>query len=426
MMRKNKAFLQSMIQIALPVTLQSLLQSSFSVVDQIMIGRLGSVSIAAVGLGGKFASLYSVLLGAVTAAAGIMISQYIGQKAEREVRRSFLVNLLLAVGLALVFLWLSACFPGKIMGVYTKDKETVGQAARYLSIYAVSYLPMAVSMITAALLRCLGAAALPLYGSMASVVVNTGMNYLLIFGKGGLPQLGIEGAALATAISQWISAILMVLFLIWWCQRAGIRRAVPWQKRTESKNSWRSRQFDYRRAGQYLGILCPIILCEFFWSLGENVYTAIYGNIGTDACAAMTLTVPVQTLLMGALSGLSQAAGILIGKSLGSGSGEKAYEESKLLMVYGFIASLCLSVVLLLTKNFYVQIYQVEPAVRAATGHILTAFAIISPVKVQNMILGGGIIRSGGKTKYILMVDFVGTWFFGVPLGLLAAFVWQL
>lgn len=177
---------------------------------------------------------------------------------------------------------------------------------------------------------------------------------------------------------------------------------------------------------QYLGILAPILVCEFMWSLGENVYAAIYGNIGTDACAAMTMTGPIQGLMIGALSGLAQAAGILIGKSLGNEEYDKAYKDSKRLMWYGLAGSLVPSVALVLLGQFYVRIYNVEPQVRTMAYQLLVVFAIVSPVKVQNMILGGGIIRSGGKTQYVMWVDLIGTWIFGVPLGLLSAFVFDL
>ena len=185
-------------------------------------------------------------------------------------------------------------------------------------------------------------------------------------------------------------------------------------------------RFVHAERMQYLGILAPILVCEFMWSLGENVYAAIYGNIGTDACAAMTMTGPIQGLMIGALSGLAQAAGILIGKSLGNEEYDKAYKDSKRLMWYGLAGSLVLSVALVLLGQFYVRIYNVEPQVRTMAYQLLVVFAIVSPVKVQNMILGGGIIRSGGKTQYVMWVDLIGTWIFGVPLGLLSAFVFDL
>ena len=406
-------FYKNVIRIAVPVTLQSLLQSSFSVVDQLMIGTLGSSSIAGVGLGGKFVSLYSVPLSAIAAAAGIMISQYMGKQEEKEISRSYFSNLFLALTLGILFACMCVLLPGKIMWFYTKDGVTGAIGAGYLCILALSFLPMAVTSLTTTLLRCMEAAMFPLYASIAAVMLNTLLNYLLIFGKAGVPQLGANGAAIATVLSQIVLCAMTLAFFFYHYKKQKIKMRLIWRFHGSAKK-------------QYLGILCPILVCEFLWSLGENVYGAIYGNMGTQACAAITLTVPIQTLLIGALSGLSQAAGIMIGKSLGSGAYEKAYRESKQLMWYGFGGSLVLSVLLLFAGPFYVRFYQVEPEVRRSAVRLLVAFAVIAPVKVQNMILGGGIIRSGGKTKYIMWVDFIGTWIFGVPLGLLSAFVWKL
>lgn len=409
----RKEFHKALLEIAVPVTLQSLLQSSFSVVDQMMTGQLGSVSIAGIGLAAKFASLYSVLVAAVATAAGIMMAQYLGKKDEQEVGRSFYTNLCLALLAAALFTGLSCLFPGKIMGIYTEDGATREAAAGYLRILGVSFVPMAVSTMLAALLRCRGAAALPLYSGIFSAVLNTMLNYVLIFGKMGFPAMGAEGAALATLLARICDCMIMYrLFVL-------LQRRGSWKLPFLVRLGREKRKL-------FAGILLPILVCEFFWSLGENVYAAIYGHMGTASCAAMTLTTPIQVLMIGALSGVSQASGIMVGKSLGSGEQEKAYDDSKRLMLYGAFGSLCLSVLLVLLRGPYVRIYQVEDSVRTMAGQILLAFAVISPVKVQNMILGGGIIRSGGRTDYVMVIDLIGTWCFGVPLGLVSAFVFRL
>ena len=153
---------------------------------------------------------------------------------------------------------------------------------------------------------------------------------------------------------------------------------------------------------------------------------AIYGRMGTESSAAMTLINPVQGLMIGALCGLSQAAGVLIGKRLGNGEYEEAYAESKKMIRYGFVGSAVLSLLIIAAGRYYVEIYQVEDAVKQLTVQILFAYAVIAPFKVQNMIVGGGIIRSGGRTKYVMVIDLIGTWIFGVPLGLISAFVLHL
>ena len=173
-------------------------------------------------------------------------------------------------------------------------------------------------------------------------------------------------------------------------------------------------------------MLLPVVVNEFLWSVGQNVNTYIYGHIGTRGLAAMSLTGPIQGLLIGALSGISQAAGIIIGKRLGQKEYEAAYKESKLLCLYGLVSSLLLSVALIGFRNLYTEIYQVEDVVKETAAQLLLAFAVLAPIKVENMILGGGVIRSGGRTRYIMMIDMFGTWVVGVPLGLLTGLVLKL
>ena len=180
------------------------------------------------------------------------------------------------------------------------------------------------------------------------------------------------------------------------------------------------------RDGFLASVLLPLFVCEASWSLGENVYAAIYGRMGTEQSAAMTLTAPIQGLVIGALCGLSQAAGVIVGKRLGGEDYDGAYRAAKRLMVYGAVGAAVLCAVVLLTSGAYVEIYQVSRTVKQLTRQILFVYALAAPVKVLNMILGGGILRSGGRTAYVMGIDMLGTWGFGVPLGLLGAFVWRL
>ena len=154
-MKRKASFFGSVCRLAIPVALQSMLQASFGIVDQIMIGQLGSVSVAGVGLSGKFSGIVSVVVAAIGSVAGIMISQYLGQKNAPEVRRSFYANLLFACGIAGLFTALCALFPGSIMGLYTKDLPTRQAAADYLAIVAGSFLPMAGATLLSTLFRCM-------------------------------------------------------------------------------------------------------------------------------------------------------------------------------------------------------------------------------------------------------------------------------
>ena len=410
----NKVFLNLVLTLALPVALQSMLQASFGIIDQIMIGQLGSVSVAGVGLAAKFASIFNVIVSAVSGIAGIMIAQYIGQENKPEVRRSFNVNLGLTLIIALIFTFVCVCFPEFIMGLYTEDVATIAEAASYLRIFVLTFLPLAAATIISTVFRCMEKARLPLYASIFSAVLNTVLNYILIFGRFGAPKMGVKGAAIASVAAQCVNFLIMFVVLV---SRDNVIK--------------KDKSISYSDIGsfntvQYLAMLSPALFSETMWSLGENVYAMIYGHMGTDSMAAMTLINPIQGLLIGALSGLASAAAIIIGKRLGAGDYDDAYNSGKKLIKYGFIASVILSIVVLLTAGLYVRIYNVSDEVKSITVSILFVFAIVAPVKVINMILGGGIIRSGGKTQYVMMIDLIGTWCFGVPLGLLSSRVLKL
>ena len=412
-MKTKDHFFKAVCTLAIPVALQSMLQSSFSMVDQIMIGQLGEINVAGVGLAGKFASIYSVVISAIGAVAGIMIAQYLGQKNRSEVRRSFFTNFLLGAGIAGMFMVICTLFPNQIMGAYTRDVQTRQAAAEYLMLISGTFVPMAGATLLSTLFRCLEKPRLPLYASILSALLNTGLNYIMIFGKLGISPMGVRGAAFATVISQCANFLLMLLML---SKNGFLLKSNEGEPTATLRMNW----------GQYWSMLLPLLVCEVVWSLGENVYAAIYGHMSTDASAAMTLTNPIQGLVIGALCGLSQAASVIIGKHLGSGENEEAYWSAKKLMLYGAIGSALLSVIVMIASKAYVGIYQVDNAVKTMTMQILFAYAIVVPFKVLNMILGGGIIRSGGRTKYVMFIDMVGTWCFGVPLGLLSAFVWKL
>lgn len=412
MIRNRKEFQKELVQIAVPVTLQCLMQSSFSVVDQIMTGQLGSISIAGIGLGGKFASIYSVVIAAIASIAGIMIAQYIGKKDEKEVGRSFYTNLVASLILVAIFTLLSVIMPFQILGLYTDDAAAVQEGVDYLRIYAISFLPIAVTSILSAYLRCVQSAKIALYAGIFASIANTILNYVLIFGNAGFPAMGVKGAAWASVIAQLIGCIIIVISFFYLYRKRTWK--IPFVIKTDKEHM-----------KQYLIILMPLLLCEFFWSLGENVYASIYGHVGTKALAAMTLTNPLQALVMGALSGVSQAAGVIIGKRLGAADIENAYNDSKRLMYTGLVCSIILSIIVIVFNKYYVLIFNVENDVRQITRYLLIAYAFVAPVKVQNMILGG-ILRSGGKTTYVMAIDLIGTWIFGVPLGLLSAFVFRL
>lgn len=187
-----------------------MLQSSFSMIDQLMVGQLGSTAVSAVEVAGRPSFVYCVVLGAVATIAGIMISQYLGMEDRKMADRSLWVNLVAATALALLLGALCFLFPDQIVGLYIKDDPSVLAAGQnYLTCILWAYLPMGLSSTLAVMIRCLGRAVWPLVCGILSAIVNTGLNYALIFGHFGFPVFGVTGAAIASVVSQLVNLMMI-------------------------------------------------------------------------------------------------------------------------------------------------------------------------------------------------------------------------
>ena len=409
----DKDFKKKLIEIALPVTVQCLMQSSLSLIDQIMIGSLGSQCIAGIGLAGKFTSLFSVTVAAIVTAAGILISQYFGAKNERGVRDSFYLPLYLSLILVVIFYLLSVCLPVQVMSLYANDKNTVAKAASYLIYRTPGYLACVITMFISTLLRNMNRAKLPAIAGIIAIITNTVMNWFLIYGIWLFPRLEEAGAALATVISQILEMLIVLTLFIREKKRNNIFLKPTFHfSKDFSKNNF--------------AILMPILIGEFLWSLGENVYAVIYGHLGTEACAAMTLMFPIQGIAIGALCGVSSAAGIIVGNSLGADNNDRAYSEAISFVKFTVGTGILIGIVVCAISPIYVKLFNVAPETRQITIKILIAFALVFTAKVFNMVVGGGVLQSGGQTKFMTLINIIGPWAFGVPMGFLAAYCFKL
>ena len=409
----NKEFKRQLVDIALPVTIQCLMQSSLSLIDQIMVGRLGSEAIAGVGLAGKFTSLFSVTLAAIVTVAGILIAQYRGAKDEKGVSDSFFFPLYFSLVLTLIFSAFSVFFPGRIMAVYADDAVTISKSAVYLKWRTIEFLPSVITLFVSTMLRNMNKAKLPAIAGIISIFANTFFNWLFIFGIWIFPQMGEAGAALATGLARFIEMMIVLILFIR-------------EKRNQNLYLKPSVKFSKSFVKNVFSILLPILVGEFLWSLGENMYAVIYGHLGTEPCAAMTLMYPIQGIAIGALCGISSAAGIITGNALGANDLEKAWKYGMNFVKLTVISGIAIGILVCLVSPLYVKLFNVDNETRKVTVKILIAFALVFTAKVFNMVVGGGVLQSGGQTKFMTAVNIIGTWGFGVPLGFLSAYLFHL
>ncbi|HIW32802.1 MAG TPA: MATE family efflux transporter [Candidatus Paenibacillus intestinavium] len=408
----NKAFYKNLYKLAIPIALQSLIMAMLYMTDQIMVGQLGDVAIASVGIASKIFSVISVVLAGLAAALSVYAAQFWGNKDTKSI--SQLLGLALAIGLSLSVLFSILVFfkPEMLLSLFTTDSQVTEEGFIFLKIVALSYVPTMLTMLYSAILRSTGHVKFPMYVSLCTVIINIILNYFLIFGKFGFPQLGLAGAAYATVISRIVECILIIGAVYRYRLPGGvaIKELIQVSKPLTKK---------------FLVTMYPIVLTELVWVLGEAVYAIIYSRMGTTEMTAMTITFPLQGLMIGLLAGLGGAASVMVGNRLGAGDHATAREYAQKLVKIGILISIGLGVLIAFLAPLYTRFFQISEEANQLSIYVIWVFAAFIWVKVANMIIAGGILQSGGDSKFVFIMESTATWLIGVPLGLLLSFVWK-
>ena len=328
-------FIKRIAMIAVPVALQNLLTSTGSMVDTIMIASLGETTVGAVGLCAQFTSLMFSCYWGFVGGGMLFFAQYWGNKDHRGIDRSYGITISFMMLVALTFACLGVLAPEWVMKVYT-DKETIRQiGARYLKVVGFAYPFQILSMGMSALLRSTERVRIPFYAAIASVLTNIALNWLLIHGRLGFPAMGVQGAALATVLAAVVNA--GVIFLLARLQK------YPYLFHFRDHFRWTKESLKL-----YLKRCFPIICNEAFIGVALMITNMVLGRQSEAAIAATAVFRTVEGLVIGFFAGFSNAASVLVGKCVGSGELDTAYQRAKRLVFLcgGCIALVCLSLLI--------------------------------------------------------------------------------
>ena len=403
---------KTLFSIALPISIQSLLQSSLGMIDQIMIGQLGETAVASVNLGTRLMFIMVYSLSGISAVSSIYTSQYEGAGTKEKHSAVMKITILEGLLCVLPFLIAGLFFPQQIVRIFSEDNTVIQKGANYLFITAFGFIPKLFSISISAILRCTGKAKITLITGLSSVAINTVLNFIFIFGFGPIKAHGVEGAAIATVIAIFIEATINIIYLEKTKHPSRLSLAI---KAKADKGFYK----------KFAITTLPAIGNECFWALGDAIYSGIYGHMSTVSLAAITLTFPIQGMSVGFFSGLSAAAGVIIGNNLGAKKTKEAYTLAWDFFKLCIIGCGIIGILIVLFGSVYLKFYNVTDEVKLYTKSLLAIFACYLWVKVSNMVMLGGVLRSGGKTRYTLILDLIGTWGIGIPLGFLCAFVFK-
>ena len=405
-------FLAKVAVIAIPVALQNLLTTTGSMVDTMMISSLGQREVGAVGLCAQFSSLMFSGYWGFVGGGMLFISQFWGAKDEDGINRSYGLTLTCMMTVALLFCIGATAFPELVMRLYT-DKEAIREVGvQYLRIAGFSYPLMVFSMAMAVMLRCTERVRIPLYGSVASVIANILLNWILIFGNLGMPAMGVRGAALATVLAQAIGiCVIMILARI-----AGH----PYLFAIKRHFSWNGELIP-----AYFKKCFPIIMNEVLIGVGNMVINVVLGRQPEEAIAALAVFRTLEGLVIGFFAGFSNASSILVGKEVGAGNLRLAYIRAWRLvyMCQLFIGMTCATLILL-NKPILGLMGMKDESYRYAFG-FLCIYGLAALIRMGNWTQND-TFRAAGDAVYGTVLEIVFMWAMLIPLVWLSGMKWHL
>ena len=306
MTKTPPGFTRTLLSIAVPVTLQNLLASSFTLIDTMMIGRLGDTPLAAVGMAGKWTWFLTIVFFGFSSGASVFISQFYGAGDDAGMRRTYGLMTVGTQAASLLFMLAALLFPEGIVRLFSPDEQVVALGSSYLRIIAVSYPFLALTRGGGTLLQSTGRVMIPFVGSLISVAVNIVLNALLIFGLCGFPALGVQGAAIASLVSAVVGALVIY--------GAGVaKKTLLRTGRSGLVGITGGFIRDFARVSM------PAMLNESAWALGNLLYSSVYGHMGTGAYASITVVKSIEDLTSVAVMGLCSSCAVMIGSAIGRG-----------------------------------------------------------------------------------------------------------
>ena len=402
-----------LVRIATPIAMQSLLSAMVNMVATMMVGRLGDGALTAVGQSSRIMLIVNVLFFGITAGSAIFVSQYWGAQDHLNIRRVTGISILTTTLSGLTVVAALFLFPRTIIGIYIKDPEVLRQGIGYIQIIALSIVFSAVSASIGGAMKSIGQSRLPMLTSLVALSINVALGYLLIFGKFGLPALGINGAAIATVVARMVEFALIISL--------GRRVKSPVLGRLSEHFSFSMAYF-----ARFLRTARWVILNELIWAVGYSLYSAIYGRLGIAQSAAMQVSGTIFDLAFVFGVGIANASSMLIGERIGAGDPASAFAYGKKILRLTVGVSAVVATVFIFAADPFTGLFRLSEEASGYASNILIVMGIFMIPRIFNMVLIVGILRSGGKAIYTMMLDVLGVWVVGLPLGWMAAFVLHL
>ncbi len=407
----DRAFYKRVLAVAVPIMVQTGITNFVSLLDNIMVGRIGTEQMSGVAIVNQLFFVYYLCIFGGFAGAGIFTAQYFGADDQQGVRHTFRYKLWMGAILFVLALAVFGGFGKTLIGLYLNGSEDGGDLAAALD-YALGYLRIAIIGLPAFTavqayantLRECGETVVPMRAGLAAVGVNLAFNYLLIYGKFGFPQLGVRGAAIATVLSRYVEMAIVVL----WTHRHP-------DKCPYIRGVYRTVRVPLHLVRRYFVTGSPLLVNEALWSLGMAMLTQCYSLRGLNVVAANNIASTVSNVFNVVFFAMGDAIAILVGQHLGAERYKEARDEDNKIIAFAIAIAAAVALVIFSTSSLFPEIYNTTPEAKHIAAQFLMAQALVTP-QIALLHTTYFTLRSGGKTVVTFLFDSVFMWVASVPI----------
>lgn len=413
----DRDFYAQVVAVVVPIIIQNTVSNVVSLLDNVMVGRVGTLQMSAVAIVNQLLFVFNLCIFGGLAGAGIFATQYAGAHDDKGVRDCFRVKWMIALSMLACALVVLIAFPKRLIGMYLAQETaqadaaaTLGFGMNYLTVMLWGLLPFGVSQVYASTLREVGETRLPMFASVAAILVNLVFNYFLIFGKCGFPELGVTGAAIATVLSRYVETAVIMVYTHMKSHHFGFIRG-----------AYRSLRVPKPLMISILRRGTPLLVNEFLWSSGMAVLLQCYSVRGLEVVAACNIATTVSNLFKVVFLSMGNAVAIMVGQALGANDIERAKNCTWRLMTLSVGSNLIMATLLALFAPAIPNVYNTEPHVRQIATQLIYVVAVMMPAYSFSHCCYF-TLRSGGKTIITFLFDSVFTWCVNVPAAWLLAY----
>ena len=404
---KDRSFYKTLFALAVPISLQNLITFAVNFADNLMIGSLGDDAISGVYVANQLQTVVQMFVAGIEGAILILAAQYWGKRDSSSIRKVVSVGMKFALGVGLLATLSAVLFPEWIIRAFTQEPGVIREGAAYVQIVGFTYLFFSVSQVMIAAMRSVETAKIGLYISGMALVVNVGLNYVLIFGHLGFPAMGVRGAAIATLISRILEMCVSTGYVFFVDKKL---RFTVWDLlHTDRQLLW-----DFIRYG------LPIIGGQVVWAVNSLANTKILGCYSAGVIAATSITGMLHNLVYVWMNGMSSAVGIITGKTVGAGLYDKMKEYAKTVQVIFLIVGLVSGAAVFLARDGFISLYNASPEAQEYSRQFINVISVTIIGTCYQAACLFGLVKSGGDISFVFKNDTIFVFLVVLPSSLLA------